>query len=110
MGSTWHEEPKTFNFDASYFSYDSSAQNFATQEFVVQEIGAAILKNALEGYNGCIFAYGQTGSGKSFSMLGNRAAPGIIPWCVGRIFEEKSVIESSDGNREVRVAVSFFEI
>ena len=34
-------------------------------------VGAPVLTNALDGYNGCILAYGQTGSGKTHTMMGS---------------------------------------
>lgn len=45
-----------FAFDASYFSHDKNASNFATQETVFKDLGGAVLKNAYEGYNICLFA------------------------------------------------------
>nr|CCC94535.1 putative kinesin [Trypanosoma congolense IL3000] len=40
------------------------------QEEVYRHVGRTVLKNTIDGYNGCIFAYGQTGSGKTHTMLG----------------------------------------
>lgn len=37
------------------------------------------MKSAMIGYNACIFAYGQTGAGKTFTMMGDRKKPGLIP-------------------------------
>lgn len=39
------------------------------------------------GYNASLFAYGQTGSGKSFSMMGPKSMPGLIPKGCAEIFE-----------------------
>ncbi|KAH9589293.1 Kinesin motor domain [Trypanosoma melophagium] len=37
---------------------------------VYNHIGVPVLRNVIDGYNGCIFAYGQTGSGKTYTMIG----------------------------------------
>lgn len=55
------KQPKTFAFDYCFFSIDSAASHFASQENVFDCVGRDILYNAFEGYNACIFAYGQTG-------------------------------------------------
>ncbi|KAK7022798.1 stAR-related lipid transfer [Halocaridina rubra] len=34
---------------------------------------------AISGYNACILAYGQSGSGKTFTVLGDKEAPGLAP-------------------------------
>jgi hypothetical protein len=31
-----------------------------------------MLKNALEGYNTCLFAYGQSGAGKTYNIFGDK--------------------------------------
>lgn len=40
------------------------------QPLVYAYVGLPVLRNVLDGYNGCILAYGQTGSGKTFTMMG----------------------------------------
>ena len=39
-----------------------------------------------KGYNICIFAYGQTGAGKSYTMMGSRTDPGLIPRLCNELF------------------------
>jgi hypothetical protein len=79
-------DPKPFTYDYSYWSFDGYKENddgyfapdleqkngnkYADQKNVFNDLGAGLLKNALEGYNATIFAYGQTGSGKSYSIIG----------------------------------------
>lgn len=101
--------PKTFTYDFSYWSHDPSDANFADQDIVMQDIGQVILTNALNGFNGCLFAYGQTGSGKSYSVMGYKDAPGIIPRSVDAIFERKKELEAG-GDVEIQVGISFVEI
>lgn len=55
-----------FNFDFSFWSFDSTHRDFAGQEQVYRQLAQPLLVKAFEGYNTCLFAYGQTGSGKSY--------------------------------------------
>lgn len=57
----YRKQPKTFAFDHCFFSTDTNAAHFASQEMVFDSVGRDILENAFQGYNACIFAYGQTG-------------------------------------------------
>ena len=52
------------------FCFDHAYDVDAPQAAVWQDLGAPILRAAMEGFNGTIFAYGQTGSGKTHTMLG----------------------------------------
>merc|ERR1719443_2394311 len=98
--------PRSFNFDASYNSMDPSQDGYSDQEMVYEDSGDLVLKNAMSGYNGCMFAYGQTGSGKSYSMMGYGTEPGIIPRLTEALFHAKEQETAS----EVRVWVSYAEI
>ena len=61
----------TFNFDHCFWSHDSFITNedgifvkdsvsspYADQALLYKSLGKDILKNAVKGYNCCIFAYG----------------------------------------------------
>jgi kinesin family protein 1/kinesin family protein 3/17 len=112
-GTESNQEDKTFTFD---FAYDGSC----TQQQVYGDLGAPIVSQALDGFNGTIFAYGQTGSGKTFSMLGNEEHKGIIPqlndalWL--KIAEKMQAAEDlvkdtkSKVNAKCLVTVSFLEV
>lgn len=58
-----------FNFDFSFWSFDSTHRDFAGQEQVYRQLAQPLLVKAFEGYNTCLFAYGQTGSGKSYRFV-----------------------------------------
>lgn len=78
--------------------------------FFSDDLGKDILKNAEDGYNGCLFAYGQTGAGKSHSVLGTADDPGILPRVCQGLF---NIIEDGykkKSNSEYLVEVSFLEI
>jgi len=100
-------QKKDFTFDFSYWSHNPADSNFADQDTVMSDIGTQVLQNALLGFHGCLFAYGQTGSGKSYSVMGYKDAPGIIPRLVQEVFNKK---DSANENVEIRVWVSFVEI
>ncbi|VDM24955.1 unnamed protein product [Toxocara canis] len=78
------------------------------QDEVFKHVGSGVLNNAFLGYNACIFAYGQTGSGKSYSMLGTKENPGIIPRLCNAIFER--IEEASCETLAFKVEVSYMEI
>lgn len=99
---------KTFTYDYSYWSHDSSDPNFADQEVVYRDIGEEMLVHAFEGYNVCIFAYGQTGAGKSYTMMGKQDDEGIIPHICKDLFNR---IQSDDNSETMySVEVSYMEI
>ncbi|XP_069464446.1 kinesin-like protein KIF16B isoform X3 [Ambystoma mexicanum] len=108
-GDLGRERMKTFTYDFSYFSADSTSLNFASQEMVFKNLGTDVLTSAFEGYNACIFAYGQTGSGKSYTMMGNPGDSGLIPRICEGLFSR--VAETTRwGDASFRAEVSYLEI
>ena len=97
---------RTFTFDYSYWSMDSSQPQFSSQDHVYRDMGRDMLNHAFDGYNTCIFAYGQTGSGKSYSMLGAPGTDqrGIIPRSCEELFER--IEQNTDETHNFRVEVS----
>ncbi|EJW87977.1 kinesin-II 85 kDa subunit [Wuchereria bancrofti] len=94
------EPSRIFTFDA-VFGEDSD-------QFNVYNIAARhIVDNVLKGYNGTILAYGQTGTGKTFTMLGNKNCPGIIPNSFVHIFDH---IAKCQQDKTFLVRVSYLEI
>ena len=85
-------EAKTFGYDECFWSYSKSDPNFATQKTVFDSIGQELLSHSLDGYNCCLMAYGQTGAGKSFSMMGSRKEPGLIPQIVSGMGQNLEVL------------------
>ncbi|XP_033642140.1 kinesin-like protein KIF1A isoform X2 [Asterias rubens] len=105
------EQPKSFNFDHSYWSTTTPDDpEYASQKRVYDDLGQEMLAHAFEGYNVCIFAYGQTGSGKSYTMMGKQetSQEGIIPLLCKELFEKIS--GSADVNMQYSVEVSYMEI
>lgn len=102
-----------FNFDYSFWSFDSTHRDFAGQEQVYRQLAQPLLVKAFEGYNTCLFAYGQTGSGKSYSIMGHGSEVGIIPrFCeelFSRAYHDQEVTRDSEMVK-INVEISFFEI
>jgi Kinesin motor domain len=101
-------EEKTFTFDNSFWSHDSSDEHFAHQEDIYNALGEEFLDHNFEGYHTCIFAYGQTGSGKSYTMMGTPEKPGLIPRTCEDLFQR--IESSTDANISYSVRVSYFEV
>lgn len=102
-------QEKSFAFDHSYWSFDNTDPNYASQQTLFNDLGTEVIKNSWEGYNCCIFAYGQTGSGKSYSMLGYGDDKGIIPLICENLFQKISDYQQ-DPDFICKVEVSFMEI
>ncbi|XP_078250754.1 centromere-associated protein E isoform X2 [Pogona vitticeps] len=90
---------KSFVFDRVFHSDDSTAE-------VYQGVAAPIIKSAVQGYNGTIFAYGQTASGKTYTMLGTKETPGILPMAIHDVFSTICKIPE----REFLLRISYMEI
>uniref|UniRef100_A0A7S1PHJ4 Kinesin motor domain-containing protein n=1 Tax=Percolomonas cosmopolitus TaxID=63605 RepID=A0A7S1PHJ4_9EUKA len=90
-------DERTFTFDYSFWSFGENDSHFAGNKEIYQELGTKVLDSSLEGYNVSLFAYGQTGSGKSFSMIGVKEDPGIVPLVAAQIFE---LIKQKDAEQE----------
>ncbi|KAG5986077.1 hypothetical protein E4U43_005674 [Claviceps pusilla] len=103
-------EDKKFTFDNSFWSHDTKDAHYAHQEDVYNSLGEEFLDHNFEGYHTCIFAYGQTGSGKSYTMMGTRDQPGLIPRTCEDLFERIDAAHSEDSNVAYNVRVSYFEV
>ena len=101
-------EEKSFTFDNSFWSHDTSDEHYAHQENVYNCLGEEFLDHNFEGYHTCIFAYGQTGSGKSYTMMGTAEQPGLIPRTCEDLFQRIESNESANVSYSVRV--SYFEV
>jgi hypothetical protein len=100
------KKKKRFSYD---FIYDTDSQ----QEDIYKDIGNNVINNAFKGYNCCVFAYGLTGSGKTFSMMGSKEEPGIIPRICQDLFNKQNSHNDMDkGECEIsyRIELSYLEI
>lgn len=62
----------------------------ASQKFVFDSVSFKLIQELLGGTSGLLFAYGVTGSGKTYSMIGTKEDPGIMPRCLDVIFNSIS--------------------
>ncbi|XP_015261251.1 PREDICTED: centromere-associated protein E [Gekko japonicus] len=90
---------KSFTFDRVFHPEENTAE-------VYKEVADPIIKSAVQGYNGTIFAYGQTASGKTYTMLGTKSSPGILPMAIEDVF--KTICGVPD--REFLLRISYMEI
>ncbi|XP_067939775.1 kinesin-like protein KIF16B [Watersipora subatra] len=105
------EKVKSFVFDYAYLSADRTAQNYASQELIFEDLGSEVLEAAFGGYNACIFAYGQTGSGKTYTMMGDVQDVGLTPRILQGLFSRMDEAQSDpQSNVSCRVDVSYMEI
>ncbi|CAG5107813.1 Similar to Klp98A: Kinesin-like protein Klp98A (Drosophila melanogaster) [Cotesia congregata] len=102
------EKYKDFTFDHSYWSYEPTDENYASQEEVFYDLGTDVIESAFAGYNACVFAYGQTGSGKTFTMMGSPESQGLIPRICKTLFARMAA--GKDTGASYRTEVSFLEI
>jgi hypothetical protein len=101
-------EEKSFIFDKSFWSHDESTPHYSHQQDVYASFGEDFLDHNFDGYHTCIFAYGQTGSGKSYTMMGTKEQPGLIPRTCENLFQR--IDQEQNGNITYNVHVSYFEI
>ncbi|KAF7638016.1 Kinesin motor domain-containing protein, partial [Meloidogyne graminicola] len=102
--------PSTTNSNISISSLSSNnsssfINSLSTQEHIFQTIGIDVINNTFSGFNTCIFAYGQTGSGKSYTMMGTKEEPGLIPRLSKELFKRIKEI-----NNNIKIEISFYEV
>ncbi|KRZ60336.1 Kinesin-like protein KIF13A [Trichinella nativa] len=119
--STNNGKTSTFTYDNCFWSFRNTDKEYKSQEDVFNDIGHDLLDDVFMGYNACIFAYGQTevlrkyfkhtvyikGSGKSYTMMGSKEQPGLIPRLCIELFRR---IDEHRQDVTFKVEVSYFEI
>ena len=73
---------------------------------IYDSVAKRIVHSSIKGYHGAIVAYGQTNSGKTFTMLGTKSQPGIIPQVAEGLF--KYIMDEKE--RDFLIRVSYFEV
>jgi hypothetical protein len=108
--------PKTMEekeFGEFFHIFDSTDNAAKDQVELYVKLGEDLIKNAYAGYNCCILAYGQSGSGKTYTMIGDKSYPGLIPQICQSLFSEQKkycVNDMESDTPEVYCEVSFLEI
>jgi centromeric protein E len=78
----------------------------ATTRQLFDGVAKDVVQSVVKGYNGTIFAYGQTAAGKTFTMLGDKEQPGVLPLAVNEIMDAIS----STQHRAFLIRCSYIEI
>lgn len=81
------DNQKSYNFDECIWSFDLKDSNYSDNFTLYQSTGITLLEHFFRGYNVCLLAYGQTGSGKTYTMMGEKADPGLVPIMVRGILQ-----------------------
>ncbi|XP_018047546.1 PREDICTED: centromere-associated protein E-like [Atta colombica] len=102
------ERTRRYDFDYCFDSSDPEAKNYATQATIYETLGQSILDAMFSGYNSCLIAYGQSASGKTYTMMGTKEDPGLIPRLCEGIFSK--IEQESEHEKIYRVTVSYLEI
>ncbi|XP_018357799.1 PREDICTED: centromere-associated protein E-like [Trachymyrmex cornetzi] len=102
------ERTRRYDFDYCFDSSDPEAKNYATQATIYETLGQSILDAMFSGYNSCLIAYGQSASGKTYTMMGTKEDPGLIPRLCEGIFSK--IEQENEHERIYRVTVSYLEI
>ncbi|XP_015116662.1 kinesin-related protein 4 [Diachasma alloeum] len=88
------------------YTFDYIFDQNSTNEDVFKATVQPVVEAAMRGFNGTIFAYGQTSSGKTYTMMGTKEEPGVIPLAVNAIFD----CIMKDETREFVLSVSYIEL
>ncbi|KAK7081601.1 hypothetical protein SK128_019046 [Halocaridina rubra] len=99
-------DPSSRRSLCSPYKFDRVFGMDCNNEDIYCSIAEGIIESALAGFNATIFAYGQTSSGKTYTMMGDKQEPGIIPLAIRNIFQS---IENNP-DREYLIRVSYMEI
>lgn len=102
---------KNYSFDRAYWSVKPSDTHFATQDSIMEDLGAELVAHVMDGYNACLFAYGQTGSGKTYTILGHETPSeqaGLLPRITEDIFTR--IQDDRNSTNEFVVTISYLEI
>lgn len=89
-----------FAFSSCYF-LDS------TTDQVYKDVGDALVRRTLEGFNSTILAYGQVGSGKTHTLAGSMDEPGLISLVSQSL---SKVVEELSREKQFFMTVSYVEI
>ncbi|KAK3367835.1 P-loop containing nucleoside triphosphate hydrolase protein [Podospora didyma] len=95
------------------FAFNGVYDQATTQEELFTAEVAPHVKALFQGLDLTIFAYGVTGTGKTHTMRGGMklAERGVIPRLLSNVFRRgKKIAKDSNGETQVDVALSYYEI
>lgn len=95
--------------DDKIYTFDKIFPEDSNQEDIYKGVAEHVLAT-VRGYNTTVFAYGTTGSGKSYTMTGNKTAPGIIPRAISDLFRHIENAASQEQDVFFYVRLSYVEL
>lgn len=94
---------------AKLFKFNRIFNSEASQEAIYEEV-AEVVFSTIQGYNSTIFAYGASGSGKTYTILGDKSNPGILPRAIEDIFHVIDNTKSQGIEALFHVEISYIEL
>ena len=94
---------RTYLFDECIWSFNKDDSHFTDNWKYYEKTGPQLLSHFFDGYNVCLLAYGQTSSGKTYTMMGDREQPGIIPLLLKDILKQMDVSIKQKINCELKL-------
>lgn len=101
-----NDNSKVYTFDESVWSFNAEDENYINNRKLYNKTGSSLISHLFSGFNVCLLAYGQTSSGKTFTMMGNKEDPGLIPLIVRDVLRQREFLVSEKINCEVKVSYS----
>ncbi|KAL1311016.1 hypothetical protein AAFC00_001234 [Neodothiora populina] len=99
--------------EAYSFVFNSVYDQQTTQQQIFDHEIAPTVKHLFKGFDVTIFAYGVTGTGKTHTMKGGKALAdrGVIPRLLSAVYRRSRKVEKdTEGNTQVEVTMSYYEI
>jgi hypothetical protein len=90
------------------YKFDRIFQENSTQE-EIYDIFQPYVDAALEGYTSTIITYGPAGGGKSYTLVGKRDNPGILPRAFDNVFRVLNELTTENPRNLVDVELSYVE-
>uniref|UniRef100_A0A0K0EB95 Kinesin-like protein n=2 Tax=Strongyloides stercoralis TaxID=6248 RepID=A0A0K0EB95_STRER len=85
------------------FTFDSVFGPESTNEEIHHSTTEHLINLVSQGNNATIFAYGATGAGKTYTMVGNKETPGLMPLMTSSLYEKIK-------DTKLTVQISYLEI
>lgn len=86
--------------DVNEYQFDWILPETSSQTDTFKKSCPTLLKNFFSGHNSLLLCYGQSGSGKTFTISGDKKAPGILQSILCSVFRSinKNTFKFSDKN------------
>lgn len=101
--SSGNDNNRSYLFDECIWSFDPKDLHYTDNLKYYEKTGPQLLSHFFEGYNVCLLAYGQTSSGKTYTMMGDREQPGIIPLLLHDILKQMDISIKQKINCELKL-------